>query len=472
MGVGSGITMVAGVVFTAVASRNLSKFDYGTYRQTFLIYDFIAPVLLLGLPSSLYFLLSTSKEKAKGVLIDSLALIAIGGAIFGTVLFFFEKPIAEQLFGNPDLRKSIRYMSVYPLLILPTMIVPVVLIIANQSKYLALYTLLTTLLSTLGGIMAVFLWKSYINLVLVKIFFAGLFIIPSLIITFKNIEGRFRLPCLSSMRTIINYSIPIGLATMLGAITLQVHSLIVSTLSTTEQYSIYINGAMEIPLISVITGSITTIILAEMSGLIANGKINEALNLFNESAFVSAKILFPTMIFFLVAAEPFIVMIYSKDYLESVTPFIIYLFIVPSRVVTYGSALIALGFSKVILIRSIIDLIINTVLCLVFVHYIGVNGAAISLIVSMYCWTVPYNISKIAFGFKVKWTKVLPFRKLGKVFLKSCISSIAPYIVFKFSLLNNEYQNFILALTSFIILYGLLNIKEISKLKTSSDGSI
>ena len=51
------VTTVVSVVSGVIFARYLSVLDYATYLQTFLAYDFVVPILTLGLPSALYYFL-------------------------------------------------------------------------------------------------------------------------------------------------------------------------------------------------------------------------------------------------------------------------------------------------------------------------------------------------------------------------------------------------------------------------------
>jgi len=176
---------------------------------------------------------------------------------------------------------------------------------------------------------------------------------------------------------------------------------------------------MEIPVIGIVTGSITTVVFAEMAELCHKGDKAAALKLFHKASIKSACILFPTMCFLLATAEPFIILLFSEQYHASITPFVIYLFVLPIRIVIYGAALMALGMTRVILFRSIFDLVINCVLCFVLVQTIGYIGAAIATILTLYIWTIPFNLIKISYGFDIPWQKVLPFKDLLRVLVFS-----------------------------------------------------
>jgi hypothetical protein len=73
---------------------------------------------------------------------------------------------------------------------------------------------------------------------------------------------------------------------------------------------------------------------------------------------------------------------FSAAYHDSTLPFLIYLTVLPARIVVWGAAMMALGMSREMLLRSMFDLAINAVFCLVFVELLGYVGAAMALAVS------------------------------------------------------------------------------------------
>lgn len=408
--------MIASIAFGMIASRWLSKHDYATVRQTFLAYEFAAPLLILGLPNALYYFLPREMQSKRGVVVDNMALLVGAGLLFSFFIAFGGHRLLAMRFDNPDLRATLPWLFPYPLLVMPIAGLAAVLVFADRTRTLAVYNVLSSLALTLAGIVAILVTKSYAMPVMVRVVIPAVFLPIALYLMFTAVPGAMRWPRWSSMVGMARYSVPLGLATTLGSITLQMHSVIVASLCTPEDFAVYINGAMEIPIIGIVTGSITTVVFAEMAELCAKGDKPAALQLFHKASLKSASILFPTMCFLLVTAKPFIIFLYSEQYQASVIPFVIYLFVLPIRIVVYGAALMALGMTRVILVRSILDLAINSILCFVLVKTIGYIGAAIATIITLYCWTIPFNLKKISDGIGVSWRKSLPLAKLVKMF--------------------------------------------------------
>lgn len=416
------LTVLVGIVSGMVAARFLTKHDYATMRQTMLAYQFVAPLLTLALPMALYYFLPGSGERKRGVLIENLTLLFVMGGVFSLFLLAGGNKLLAWQFSNPDLEKTLFWMIPYPLFTLPAALLGAVLVVQGRVNTLTIYNVLSRLLLTISIIAACIFTKSYSGPIWAQVFFAIAALPVALWLAFSSVPGKLRKPKLSSMNAMIKYSVPMGLATMLGTITLQLDKMIVSSMCTPEEFAVYSNGAIEIPLIGIVTGSIAMVILADMAISCKSGNLGEALNLFRKAAVRSGLILLPTMIFLLVFAEDFIVILYSERYLESVTPFRIYLFVLPIRVVLYGSALMALGMTKVILWRSIGDLLVNACLSVLLVYYMGYLGAAVATLLTLYLWTAPFNIKMIAKGFSCQKHGVLPFKE---IFLTLFIASLA-----------------------------------------------
>lgn len=429
LSLGSVLSMLGGIAFAMVAARFLSKHDYATVRQTFLAYEFVAPLLLLGLPNALYYLLPRTETGKRGILVDNIALLTILGLIFSFFLLLGGHVMLAERFDNPDLQQTLSWLMVYPLLMMPIAGMAAPMVIAGRVTALAVYNAVSSLAVTSVSIGAVLLTQSYEIPILVRILVPGLALPIGLYLMFRSVPGSLRLPCVSSMLEMARFALPLGLATMLGTITMQLHALIVAALCTPEDFAVYINGAIEIPLIGIVTGSITAVIFAEMSTLCAAGNKPKAVDIFRKAAEKSACLLIPTMFYFAVAAESFILFLYSEEYKDSIQPFLIYLAIIPARIVVYGAAMMALGMTREILFRSMIDLLVNAAFCYLFVRAFGYLGAAIGLVATLYFWTIPYNLHKIAEGFGVHWTHLLPWKELMAISAIGLVSTVPALLV-------------------------------------------
>lgn len=461
-----GVLMVVHVVSGMVFARALTVADYGTYLQTFLAYDFAVPILTLGLPSALYYFLPGTKERKKGLVLDNLVLMFLAGLIFSLFLLLGGTELLAKRFNNPELSKTLRWMVFYPLYTFPVLISSAVWVTQDKVKLNAKYNVFTGLILTFTLIVSVLLTRSYEVPTLVRILLPIVILPVAIHLIFKYVPGDWSKPNLSSMWEMAKFALPLGLASIFGTLAIQLAGIIVSFLTSPEEYAIYANGAREVPFISIVTGSISVVILADMAKKIKEGELRTALELFRKAATISASFLFPIMIFLMIFSESFINILYSSKYTESVLPFRIYLLIIPIRIAYYGSAFIALGRTKAILYRSMADLSLTALFCYLFVLWLGAYGAALGLVFTMFLWTVPYNLYSLSKSFKCSATYMLPFSTLFRIFIISILSAIIPAVLLFFNL--NPIFEFLIGIFIYMIIYIILAFKYLVEFRDTT----
>jgi len=298
-----------------------------------------------------------------------------------------------------------------------------VLVVRGKVTQLTVFNVSSNLLLGVAVITACVLWTDPRSLIMTYVgisLFTGTIAIVLMLQAVPDGDWR---PSWGNIKTMIGFSLPLALASMIGSIALQLDKFIISAMRTPEEFAVYSNGAIEIPLIGMITGAISTVILADMAAYCKKGEKQKALALFKKAAVHSALILLPAMAFLMVYADEFITILFSNKYEGSVGVFRIYLGILPIRIVMYGAALMALNMTRVILWRSIGDLISNAVLSCLFVYLWGPYGAAFATVITLFIWTVPFNLKMIAQGFECRWLDVLPMAPIVKISIISLFSA-------------------------------------------------
>jgi len=421
LSLGNFLTQVVGLGTSAVLARYLTLQDYATYRQVFLAYSFALPLLTLALPEALYWFLPKTKGMERRVLLENLLLLTIMGLVFSLFLALGGAALLASRFHNPGLERALKLLIPYPLVTFPASALGACLVIQNRIRLLTIFNVLSRLGLGVAVILACVIWPKPEPLVIANVVAAILAGLISIRLMLLACPGEDALPDRSRMREMLRYTVPLGLASMVGTITLQLDKVIVSSLCTPEAFAIYSNGAVELPLIGIITGSITTVVLTDMTRLCADGDREAAIALFRKAAARAAAILLPAMLFLLAAAGPFIETLYSAKYRASTLPFVLYLLVLPVRIVAFGAALRAVGLTRVILYRSLVELALSVVLCVAFVSWLGYIGAAVATIVTIYFYSVPFNLLSISRGFATHWTRILPFGELATLIARSSL---------------------------------------------------
>jgi len=409
---------------SVVMARLLTKGELATYRQTLLAYNIAAPILSLGLSSGLYFFLPKETKRVKGIVIEGILMMLFMGLLYALFIACGGNHLLAKRFSNPDIEKILLYLIPLPLVMLPSGLLSAVLIVRGKIMQLNIYNIASNLLLGTGVIAACAIWTDPRILVMTYVGISLVTGLVAIIMMLRAVPDGDWLPELGHMKKMLGYSLPLALAGMMGTLALQLDKFIVSAMRTPEEFAVYSNGAIEIPLISIITGAITTVILTEMSAHCKLGEMQEALDLFKKGAVKSAMILLPAMAFLMVYANEFITILFSDKYLGSVGVFRIYLCVLPVRIVVYGAALMALDMTRVVLWRSLGDLLVNALLSCFFVYLWGPYGAAFATVTTLLVWTVPFNLKMIARGFSCRWIDVLPVESVARIALVSSLSAL------------------------------------------------
>lgn len=446
----SSTVVIANIFVMVVASRYLSLHDYATFRQTFLPYEIMVPILMLGIPATIHYLLPRREDKLN-LIFQSILMMTFTSLLFSSFLIFGGIALLADWFHNPDLLTSLKWLIIYPFFQIPITLLSAIFIFEGKTKFIGIFSSTFAIIFAVLAVSLTILNKNYMDIVLLKIFLPILSSTLLLFYIFKLLKSPINIKQLFSpekLISILRVSMPFGLASMLGVLSLQIDKILVSTLATTEEFAIYINGAMEIPLIGILTGSIASVLLGEMSKNIKENKLDMALSLFKISATKTALILFPIMVYLLFNAKELMILLYSEKYTLSALPFTIYLLLLPIRIVVFGSVLIAMGKSKVILYRSLAELPLNIILSILMFKLFGYLGIAIATVIVTYLWSVPYNLKEISKGFAVKVRTLFDLKNLTKIMFISLIA--APSM-----LVSDFFEPILLKIILSFIVYSL-----------------
>lgn len=453
---GTALTQLATLASFVVLARFLTKEDFATYRQALLSYQFVAPALTLGLPTALYYFLPRNPGQERSLILTAvLALAALGGTL-GLFLYAGGADLLAHRFNNPNLAPTLRWFAPYPLVALPLTLVEACLVSREKVSWLAVFNVVSRSVLMAALIVACFWTRRPDTLLVTQAIVTAAMLMPAMLLMWRaNPPGPAR-PCWGLLTRLLKYGLPLGAASILGTMTLQLPGVIVSSICTPEEFAVYSVGAFELPLVGIVTGSIATVLLADMAKLIAEGRTQEALQLFATGALRSAVLLLPAMCFLLVAAEPLVVLLFSEEYRQSVIPFRLYLLILPVRIVFWGSLLAAAGLNKAILIRSIGDLCATALLAALFTAWFGYWGAVLGLLGALYIWSFPFAILTVAKTFRHSLLSILPLGSLVSILLRASFAALLVWPILQYAKVTPAILLAIAALLYGALVYGLL----------------
>jgi O-antigen/teichoic acid export membrane protein len=423
LSLGKGLTTVVALVSGMVMARILSQAELATYRQTLLAYQVAVPLLSLGVAQGIYYFLPPEKFRVRGVVVDALVLMLTMGLLYAVFIALGGNHLLAKRFSNPAIVNTLAYIVPLPLVMLPAGLLSSVMVVQNQVNKLTVYNVLTNLLLAAGIIGACLVWKTPESMVLTKVGVSVVIGIVAIVLMLQATPRDDWRPRWSHMKTMVGYSIPLVLAGALGSISLQLDKLIVSSMCTPEEFAVYSTGATEIPLIGIITGSISSVMLVEFRRAFAAGEMPEALRLYREVPLKTTLFLFPAMVYLMLAAKPFMILLFSEKYAASSTAFMLYLLLIPYRTFLLGG-MAAVGKSRIVLRNSAISLLLNLVLSILLVKRLGYLGAIIATVVAMGAWNIPILFREMSRSLHTSLADIYPWKTAGLTLLLALAAAI------------------------------------------------
>lgn len=163
-----------------------------------------------------------------------------------------------------------------------------------------------------------------------------------------------------------------------------------------DTFALYRYGSRELPLSQVLSAALST---AMIPLLVQNSK--DACILLRQRSARLMHLLFPVTALLLVTSEEWFPLLFSENFAPSIPLFNTLLLVGISRAIFPQSLMVALGLQKTMLWVSLVELLLNVVLSLLFVQIWGLQGIiAATLIAYLFEKLVYMGILYLKFGIK------------------------------------------------------------------------
>lgn len=413
LALGQFTAMCTAILIGAVLTRVFSETQYAVYQKTFLAFNIVVPLLTFGIPLALYYFIPRRKDASRAVVTENLLILSAGAIGFSLFILLGGNEVMARQFQNPALASSLMWLVPFAFFELYSRSVGPCLMAHDQAHLVAIYNVVTRLFVMILGISAAFLFATTTAVIVAMVIAAGIRLLIGFALMWQATRGTRGAPTMSGVTEQLRYGIPLGIAGVFGTLTLTMDKFIVASLCSNVDFAIYAVGAFEIPLVGIITGSVTAVLLADLSTMFTENKKGEAVGMWGRAAEKVAMLLFPVMVGLFVIAPEVITLLFSEKYAKSVLPFRLYLLLVPMRIVNYGSMIMSAGRSKLILLRAAVAFALNIVLSIVLTRSLGYVGAIIATILVSYLWSVPFNLIVISRLWSTPVSRLLPWGRLA-----------------------------------------------------------
>ena len=381
------ITTAVGMVQSIILAHTLSTNDYALFSQSSVLIGTIGGITAFGFADAIIYFSGISKEdnqKRQSFVSTIFLLECIFCFAAGLIVFFLKKPIG-QLFNNSKLSSVIFLISFFPLLVNASNCLNQLLFTEKKIKSIGIGNLFFSSFSLAIVLLAVnYSSPVFLYLVLEIVFY--LIYIVYLVFCYLREKKRFvRLVGISkkSIKVVLSYAIPLGVAIFSTTLLKELDKIIISNQCSTFDYATYAAVSKQLP-VTFFSAALAAQLVPALASCRGTGNkkgMIQSLRIYYLFGFVSALVL--GLGVFSVSRQS-LIFLYSEKYVGGIWVFIIYILVDIVSFAYPGMLLTISGRSKELLVHSLIMLIINVGLNIVFLKLFGIIGPALAtLIVQM-----------------------------------------------------------------------------------------
>jgi O-antigen/teichoic acid export membrane protein len=169
--------------------------------------------------------------------------------------------------------------------------------------------------------------------------------------------------------------LPLVLSSLLSGSAQYVDGIIITATYDAASFALFRFGAKEFPLAILMANGLSNAMLPEFS---TREKMQDALGAIRDKSKRLMHLLFPLSILLLFFSKVIYISIFNETFSRSADVFMVYLLLIISRLVFPQTILIGLKKTKIVLIASLLEIVLNVALSLYLIRFYGIVGVAVA----------------------------------------------------------------------------------------------
>jgi len=429
LSVGGAVHMLGTIVGFAILSRLMTRSLYGQFQQVWLVVSIVGAVTVLGLPHSMqYFapLLPLQSQRRRFFVrtMVMLELAALGG---GFAIWLFADPLSRVFTGTADLAPLLR--SCWPMVLFFAFGAQSArFFTGTENPMLAAGSAAACGVAfalSLGG--AAFFTKSVENLALSNAVGTGVVFAVSVVIGYMTIgslgdrEGLAGAPPSAGIWSQLRFALPLTGGIVAATAGRLLSRTLVSHYYAAEEYAVYANGAVELPLGLILGGAVAGVLQARLARACAAREMVRAVSLVHLTVGSTSLLIYPVAIFVTLFARDCMVALFGAKYAASGWVFMVFSLSMILRTYEPYSVINATGKTRVTFLMTILWLGGSLCGCWFGILLFGPIGAAAGTVLALTAVHVCYMfVVAWAIGSSVR--RVLPWAQMGRTMAASVLA--------------------------------------------------
>lgn len=372
-----GVLLLISIIFT---KSDLGIGQIGVYETFLLIAGAVSFFWIGGMLQSLLSLSENNKsfgtEKNSPVFFNTFILFTFFSALAAIIVYVMQPVFADMFSLNGHQIPYMKILFMYIIVSGPVNLIEYIYLLRNKSLNILLYGILTfgaqLFCVTVPILLGYDLGYGLYGLVLINI----IRFIWLVIIVFKYSRIQFSF---EYIKEYLILSTPLVLSILISGSAQYIDSFIISYKYDEATFAVFRYGARELPFIVLLISAFGNAMTPRFSN---PSNINSASTELRNGTKRLMHFLFPTSILFILTSKYLYPIVFNPEFGESAIIFNIYILIVVTRFVFARIILIGLKKTKTIFYSSIIEIVLNVALSLLFIQYWGIAGVAYATVVS------------------------------------------------------------------------------------------
>lgn len=348
--------------------RALTQDAVGHYREAFQVITNAVVILPLGFSMSAYYFLARETDRRAAAIFNILIFNFVAGGLACLSLFLFPQILGNIFHSEEILRLAPKIGVVIWIWIFSTFLETVA--IANQETRTATaFIILAQFSKTLlmgAAVLAFATVESFIYAAMIQGVIQTIILLAYLRSRFPGFSLTFDA---SFFREQMAYAVPFGLTGVLWIAQTDIHNYFVGYKFSSSDFAIYAYGCFEVPLIAMLSESVTSVLIPRMNALQLANDRGEMIRLMARASQKLAFFYFPIYVFLMITAHTFITTLFTQNYERSASIFVINLTLLPFSVLVVDPIVRSYKeLGKLFLLTRML-----TLTCLVGVLYFGLD---------------------------------------------------------------------------------------------------
>jgi O-antigen/teichoic acid export membrane protein len=426
-------------VVPLVNVRTLSVEEYGYYRQFWLIFETLTPIVMLGFSRSLLYYLprAQGREEQSAYLTQTVLFLTVGA-----IAAIFLYAVMAQTLGaglGAAARSFYWRLSFFTLFMVVTDYMEVLFVAQRRPIAQSVYHATVWGVQGIVVIAASYLSHDVSTIIWALAFYGMGRFLFSIAYTHLRFEFTLRHVSIRSIREQASFAVPVGLAGIGVILVSQTDKFIINRFMGREAFAVYSVGAFQLPLGGIILTSVGNVTFPLLAQYHKSGNYPAMLELWRRALIKTVALILPMFVFLEVTARPFITVLFTEQYSDATPIFMIYTLIFLRSSVESGAIIQAFNRTSFLVKSFLVGVVLNVALGLLLFHWMGRIGVPLATLITFVGITIAclwYSAKLVG----VSLLELLPIRQLAAYFLVAAIPGAALWLLYHAHPVTDIYE--------------------------------